>query len=328
MTAAVPILYVGGTGRTGSTVLDRMLGNVPRVFAAGELTWLWFALRSGGRCACGARHVDCRVWGPVLLATFPEDFGNPDAMAEVADEMFALRRRFDSRYLPVMGLPGAKQALTSRLGPYPSRLASLYRNLLEHTGAELIVDSSKEPHYSSILAARAELDVRFLHLVRNPQATAYSWARRRTELGFGVGHEMERRGPISASIYYDVSNVAADALWGGGDRYLRVRYEDLVASPDDTLRRIGRFAGLVIDPEVALGRQAADRKRSAPGHAAWGNPNRFATGPVTLRNDDEWERNAPRSMRTWTRLLAGPVGRRYGYSSRSDTQRGSGLAAT
>lgn len=54
MTAAVPILYVGGTGRTGSTVLDRMLGNVPGVFAAGELTWLWFALRSGGRCACGA----------------------------------------------------------------------------------------------------------------------------------------------------------------------------------------------------------------------------------------------------------------------------------
>ena len=97
MTGPVPILYVGGTGRTGSTVLDRMLGNVPGVVAAGEVTWLWFALRAGGRCACGERHAQCPVWGPALEATFPETGGRPDALAEVADEMFALRRRYDSR---------------------------------------------------------------------------------------------------------------------------------------------------------------------------------------------------------------------------------------
>ena len=311
MSERVPILYVGGTGRTGSTVLDRMLGNVPGVVAAGEVTWLWFALRAGGRCACGERHAECPVWGPVLEATFPETGGRPDALARVADEMFTLRRRFDSRYLPVMGLPGLRGRLPGRLGPYPFRLASLYRNLAAITGAQLIVDSSKEPHYSSILASRPELDLRFLHLVRNPVATAYSWGRRRTELGFGVGHEMERRGPVSAAVYYDVSNVGAEALWGRGDRYLRVRYEDLVADAESTLATIGEFVGLHIDPEVAMGRSTSTS--AAAGHAAWGNPNRFASGPITLRDDDEWTREASRSLRTWTRLLAGPVARRYGY---------------
>ena len=312
MIEPVPILYVGGTGRTGSTVLDRMLGNLPGVVAAGEVTWLWFALRAGGRCACGERHAECPVWGPVLDRTFPDAVRRPGGLAEVADEMFALRRRYDSRYLPLMGLPGLRRRLPDRLGPYPSRLAELYRNLADVTGAAMIVDSSKEPHYSSILAGRPELDVRFLHLVRHPVATAYSWGRRRSELGFGAGHEMERRGPVSAAIYYDISNVGADALWGGGDRYLRVRYEDLVADPEGALARIGDFAGLDIDPEVAMGR--ATTTSTAAGHAAWGNPNRFASGPITLRNDDEWTREASGSLRTWTRLLTGPVARRYGYS--------------
>lgn len=311
MTAPVPILYVGGTGRTGSTVLDRMLGNVPGVVAAGEVTWLWFALRAGGRCACGERHGRCPVWGPVLEATFPETCGRPAALAEVADEMFALRRRYDSRYLPLMGVPRLRRRLPARLGPYPERVVSLYRNLAEVTGARLIVDSSKEPHYSSVLATRPELDLRFLHLVRHPVATAYSWGRHRRELGFGVGHEMERRGPVSAAIYYDVSNLGAEALWGGGDRYLRVRYEDMVADAESTLTTIGEFAGIDIDPAVAMGRSASTW--AASGHAAWGNPNRFDTGPIKLRDDDEWTRQASRSLRTWTRLLAGPVARRYGY---------------
>ena len=311
MNAPVPVLYVGGTGRTGSTVLDRMLGNVPGVVAAGEVTWLWFALRAGGRCACGERHAECPVWGPTLEATFPATGGRPAALAEVADEMFALRRRYDSRYLPLMGLPGLRRRLPGRLGPYPARLAALYRNLAELTGARLIVDSSKEPHYSSILASRPELDVRFLHLVRHPVATAYSWGRRRRELGFGAGHDMEQRGPVSAAIYFDVSNVGAEALWGGGDRYLRVRYEDLMADAEGTLEAIGAFAGLDIDLDVAMGRSASTSL--AAGHAAWGNPNRFASGPITLRDDDEWTREASRSLRTWTGLLAGPVARRYGY---------------
>src|SRR5438874_2616741 len=41
---AVPLLYVGGCGRSGSTLLDRMLGQVPNVCSLGEIGHLWKAL--------------------------------------------------------------------------------------------------------------------------------------------------------------------------------------------------------------------------------------------------------------------------------------------
>ena len=69
----------------------------------------------------------------------------------------------------------------------------LYRGIARSTGARLIVDSSKEPHYSWILRQATDLDVRFLHLVRDPRAVAMSWRRPRAEPGLGGAATMELR---------------------------------------------------------------------------------------------------------------------------------------
>ena len=38
---AVPVLFVGGLGRSGSTLLARMLGTIPGMVSVGELVHLW-----------------------------------------------------------------------------------------------------------------------------------------------------------------------------------------------------------------------------------------------------------------------------------------------
>ena len=38
---AVRVLYIAGSGRSGSTILDRTLGQVDGFFSAGELCNLW-----------------------------------------------------------------------------------------------------------------------------------------------------------------------------------------------------------------------------------------------------------------------------------------------
>ncbi len=64
---ATPVLFIGATGRCGSTLLDRILGQHPAVFAAGELNRLWeFGLRGRGPCGCGAALIECPVWGQIL----------------------------------------------------------------------------------------------------------------------------------------------------------------------------------------------------------------------------------------------------------------------
>jgi hypothetical protein len=58
--AAVKVLYVAGSGRSGSTILDRTLGRVDGLFSAGELCNLWGrSLLARRRYGCGIPVPDC-----------------------------------------------------------------------------------------------------------------------------------------------------------------------------------------------------------------------------------------------------------------------------
>jgi hypothetical protein len=50
----VRVLYIGGLGRSGSTLLDRMIGQLPGFFSAGEIREVWQqGLRENRPCGCG-----------------------------------------------------------------------------------------------------------------------------------------------------------------------------------------------------------------------------------------------------------------------------------
>jgi hypothetical protein len=55
------VLYVTGFGRSGTTILDNILGQLDGVFAAGELHYIWDrSLEQNRLCACGEAFADCR----------------------------------------------------------------------------------------------------------------------------------------------------------------------------------------------------------------------------------------------------------------------------
>jgi len=223
-----------------------------------------------------------------------------------------LRRRFNSRHLPLMVSPSARRALLRRLGPFSAALEELYASIRRTTGSRVIVDASKEPHYSFILDSLPSLDVRFLHLVRDPRAVARSWQRDKKEIGLPGDASMERRSPPVSALYYDVSNAAAEWLWRRHpDRYLRLRYEDFVRRPGDALRAIGTFIGEELDPDMVLSGRSL---RLRPTHSAWGNPNRFEHGDIPLRADTAWMATLPWRDRAVMTALTFPFMRRYGYS--------------
>ena len=57
------VLYIAGTGRSGSTLLASILGEVEGVFAAGEVRYLWQrGLAERRLCGCGVPVRDCPVW--------------------------------------------------------------------------------------------------------------------------------------------------------------------------------------------------------------------------------------------------------------------------
>ena len=159
----VRILYIGGTGRTGSTLLANILGQYDTFFSVGELAFLWrFGLMDHGRCDCGLELRKCPTW----LAIFDQAFGGIHNID--ASEMVRLRKQFNSHHLPLMVTRGIRNRLLERTKDLPLNLSRLYSGIRSATGRPIIVDSSKEPHYSYILRTQPSLEVYFLHLVRDP----------------------------------------------------------------------------------------------------------------------------------------------------------------
>jgi hypothetical protein len=297
------VLYVAGWGRTGSTLLEVWLGQVPGFCATGELVYLWSrGLGAGERCGCGDDVAACPLWARVLAEAF-------DRPADgVAGEMRSLERRLvRTRHLP--GLltrrepNGMRRAALER---YVGNLSALYRAISVVTGSHVLVDSSKLPAYGAVLERAAELDVSVVHVVRDPRAVAYSWSTRGKNAGIA-----ERIGLTKSSAYWSLFNAATEALWGRDrGRYLRIRYEDLVADP----RRV--FA----DVMALVGEQPATTpftgSHSAfvePTHSVGGNPTRFRTGVVEITPDTTWRHAMPRRSARWVSALTLPLLPRYGY---------------
>jgi hypothetical protein len=289
MSGPVTVLYLAGSGRSGSTLVTTILGQLDGFFAAGELRYLWQrGLVEGRPCGCGAGLRDCPVWSPVLAGLPAAD---PEAIAAGLRTRLRMRHRL-------------------RVAPHPDddTIAALYAALGRHTGGAVIVDSSKLPPYGVLLAGLPGIDLRVLHVVRDPRAAAFSWRRRRSLDG---DERLMTRHPVwKAAVLWSVWNAATIRLWGRG-AYLRVRYEDFVADPAGTVRRIAAFAGAGPDPALPF---AGDGTvRLGPTHSVAGNPVRHRTGGVAVTADDEWRTALSRRAHAVVTALTAPLLLRLGY---------------
>ncbi len=305
----VKVLYIAGSGRSGSTILDRILGQLDGFFSVGELCNLWDrGLLAHRKCGCGVPVDSCPTWSGILA----EGFGRQPDEAE-ASRVIALRRAFVRvRHIPrVLATRWRRRADDDELLQVLERL---YRAVGRYTGCRVVVDSSKAPLYAELLARIPSIDLYVVHLVRDPRATAYSWLRTKQLPDFGDIRQMQQLRPLKSSGLWALWQTMSELLIGrSAGRYLRLRYEDFVADPRAAVRRV---AALVGEEPVALPFDSATGVQLGVTHSVSGNPDRFKTGAVQLRPDTEWVHGlAPRQWAlvtgiTWPLLL------RYRYPLR------------
>jgi Sulfotransferase family len=304
----VEVLYVAGSGRSGSTILDRTLGQLDGFFSAGELCNLWErGLLAGRRCGCGTPVPDCPVWGAVLA----EAFGGPDRV-DAQRLATATSRRLRAGSVP--GLLLGRRGRQDTDDGYQVALSRLYRAVAHQTGCRVLVDSSKSPVYARLVAAIPGVEVAVVHLVRDPRATAWSFLRQKRLPDFGDDRLMQRQHPLVSARRWSLWQAATELLWRRrGQRYLRLRYEDFIGDPQPTLRRIAALAG---EAPAALPFSGPATVRLAATHSVSGNPNRFGTGEVELRADEEWRRAMRAVDRGMVTALTWPLLLRYRYPLR------------
>jgi hypothetical protein len=302
------IIYIGGWGRSGSTLLDRVLGQIPGVVSLGELREVWQrGLVENRPCGCGLPFCDCPFW----TAVGDIAFGGWQAIDQ--REVLHLRYSLDRPWsVPVLAAPTGLGLVRRPLKRYAALLQRLYAAIREVSGAQVVVDSSKLPSHAMILRRVPGVDLSLVHLVRDSRGVAYSWQKHvRNRVTAGEPKYLEKYDPFSASMRYDLYNGLTRLVGRLGVPYILMRYEDFVARPKECLERILIHAGL--SPSVDLSFVHDGEITLAPNHTVDGNPMRFSVGSIDLRVDDEWTRSMPSRDRFWVTTLTAPMLRGYGY---------------
>ncbi len=294
----IKVVYIAGDGRSGSTLLDRLIGTYPGVFSCGELNNLLPSITSPEQfCACGSRAQDCGFWAEVgahWSAAVP-DF--------TEREYLMLQRRYE-RLRSLVRYSADFTLANPRFARYAEYTGALFRAVSRLAGARVIVDSSKSPARALALSRVPGLEVCMLHLVRDVRGVAYSLRKLR---GGAIrparaGSSLRFVGTWAAVNYF--CEKVRPQMTGPS---LLTRYEDYTADPDGLLAAVAEMLGM---ERVAFESRVDELQRQ--GHQVAGNDARFK--PVKrIATDETWRRQLGFAMQKSLYLLALPLMLRYGY---------------
>lgn len=295
-TQKIKVLYITGFPRSGSTILQNILGEVEGFFGVGEIESIWsHTFMQNTPCGCGASIQQCKIWNKVLNQTF-ENIKNIDL-----ERMMHLQKKVRSRHAPILLFPVIKPLLRLWLKNYLQIIDKLYQSIQLTTHCKVIVDSSKNPLYGFALSLLPTVDIYILHLVRDPRAVIYSWKR---------SHLAAR--PLA----WDGLNLISEVLrCYYPNRYLKLRLEDFVDCPQLTFDRILDWLQEETDSSPFLDDHFVELNVN---HDIAGNPNRFQKGKIEIKLNEEWKNKMTVKDKILTTLLTLPLLIRYRYPLRAE----------
>lgn len=301
--APLKIVYIAGDGRSGSTLLDRLIGAYPGVFSCGELGNLLYCMNSAEEyCACNTLVKDCAFWKSVMRTWSTEVPGFSEAEY----------RRLQHRYERMRALFRPWNELsfgTREFARYAGYTRELFSAIADHSGAEVIVDSSKSPARALAIARVAGIDLRLLHLVRDVRGVAYSLRiPYREPPKEGRFANVKRRSHLRFAGTWALVNFFCERVRiriPGPSLF--IRYEDYAADPATALSRIGDLMGM---PSISYDASAGHLLKQ--GHQVAGNDVRLR--PVQAINPDEvWRHKFSHVMQKGLYFLVLPLMLRYRY---------------
>ena len=306
----VPVLFIAGFGRSGSTLLDRLLGNSPGFHSGGELDCVWsLGLVEDRLCSCGVRFSGCPFWQAVGSNSFsPLQAHEIDAIARYTLSVLPAQKMWR-----VLSRRTRRGLVSSAPADFFDVMARLYQGVRDVSSRQVVVDSSKLASYLVLLAQIPSVDVHVVHLIRDPRAVAHSWLRPRVTDPDGRT-SMSRFGGVKSAVLWLIMNAAVE--WTAQRlrlSYVRVRYEDLVKDPARIVGQLRSDVLSVAELDCAEASHSDDKDIDlGAAHMISGNPMRFRQGRIPIVEDSDWK-SGPRSRRAIVAAITFPLRWRYGY---------------
>jgi hypothetical protein len=309
VTRSPTVLYIAGLGRSGSTLLDLLLGELDGYVSTGELRGLWrYGLGEGWTCGCREPIRSCPFWRPVLERS-GLDGADPGIIDDIQRRYLRLRPRALTRLWLAhrLGTP-----LPGPLATYAETMTSLYRAASDVSGDRIVIDSSKWPQ-DALLLMQAPVNLFVVHLVRDPRGNANSWLWKRDNIADPTGRGSQVLHPFFTGARWIAWHGTIEVLLRRSlnDRYLRLSYEEFAQDPAGAIARVTSMVeGEARDSSGFL---RGSRAMLGPNHTAYGNRSRYRIGEVAVRFDDGWREQMSTRDKLWATLPTLPLLKAYGY---------------
>jgi len=306
----IKVLYIAGMGRSGTTILGNILGQLNGFFYVGEFRAMWRrALIEKRFCGCGVPFIECEMWRRIL----DESLGGIDQI-DIHHMFHLIQHGTRTHHIPLMLMPWGKQWLKSYLSKYLDNSEKIYQAIHSITNSKVIVDSSKFPSYAYILKWINAIDLYVIHLVRDSRGVTFSWLKKKNRQETKNLEYLKQRNPLMTSMRWNMRNLASEVMFRRfSERYLLVHYEDVIDKPKEVIMRILR---LIREKPSDFSFLTENGVNLRVNHSVSGNPNRFQTGDVKLQRDEEWKVKMKRIDKIIVTMLTWPLLWRYGYFSK------------
>jgi hypothetical protein len=241
----LPFVYLTSPPFSGSTLFSFLANAHPAIATVGEMSG---PVRSQDPdaylCSCGQPIRRCLFWRQVgdrmACKGFEFDPGAFETKLQLASDQLADRLLVGSlRYSTLESLrDGIVKILPMhgrRLRGLVARIEALAASILEVTGKSVFFDASKNPMLIRQLTQSHKVDLRVVHLVRDVRGASLSMRVNKGETNW--------RRALTSWVHTN-SAIERHLRCLPDDRWMRIRYEDMCRTPEETLNRLYSFCGV------------------------------------------------------------------------------------
>ncbi len=309
------IIYIASTGRSGSTLLDMILGTHSQIATSGEIqVWPHEIIKGGFQsCGCGQQIPDCPFW--TTMRQKVEPLQQPEPQIHFFRERHNAGKTLNWQRLNEFYQKKIHLETPAKIKNYGKNNYQVYKAFIdlthEITGVrpQWIVDASKDPYRLLWLVRSAFFNIKVLHIIKDPRAFVYSMTKIFGNNSPKRNHGKLIRYTVTKSLSWVIQNHLISQIARNYlpiENYLLVPYEKLSSQPKNTLKETFRMIGCDFEEQVLT------NFRDNTIHTVAGN-RRTRSQKQGIELDEAWKHLMPNFSRRLTEIITQVNKSFYGY---------------
>jgi len=299
----IKLIYILGLGHSGSTLLDFILGSHSKFESVGEIKNFGEYVKDNKLCYCGEKISSCEYWDNIInnydsmIKNQKVEVNNPYYFRDY-DRKFSIFEKIN------IYMHGYENLYSKELiKEYGLKNYYLFKSVLNYSGKEFIVDSSKNPYRLVMLKLSNLFDIKIIYLFRDGRANLESKKRKANNNERGSAHYP---GAFNQTVrFVRKSNYIREVINALFDDYqvFALKYKDFTQQSKKSLNSFFDFFDLPQEIDI-IDSNSKNFFAKKPQHNIGGNRLRFQEIDE-IRYINKWKKNLNKKEKIIFKMFGG-----------------------